>query len=120
MHLSPNGKWLVSPGLFAIRAKSSDNNRPASLYVIGTDEQPGLVKIGIATNINFRISELQTANPFTLKLIASRDFSSKQEARKYESSLHKLYRPQRVNGEWFQLADADALAEFIHLQAERG
>jgi hypothetical protein len=108
-----DGKWIVEPGLYAIRSSGARKDRPACVYVIGSDEQPGLVKIGIATNVELRVAELQTANPFPLKVITTKEYSSKTQARSVEAGLHRLYSAERVSGEWFRIADVQALADFV-------
>lgn len=104
-HESPDGKWIVSPGLFAIRSSRYKHNAPAFLYVIGMVDSLDHVKIGIATDIQQRVVELQTANPFRLTLLASKAFASKREARHSERALHQQFSNVRATGEWFRLTD---------------
>lgn len=96
--------WITVPGLFSIRSSRQKPERPASLYVLGMAEQPDHVKIGIATSIALRLSELQTANPFSLKLLASKSFPTKGDARRYEQELHQRFADCRAVGEWFRIA----------------
>lgn len=68
-------------------------------------------KIGSANNVNRRLSELSTGNPFPIKLIAFFDF---EDAFFVESKLHKEFSSVRRNGEWFELSDQD-IDRFIFL-----
>jgi predicted GIY-YIG superfamily endonuclease len=61
----------------------------------------GSIKIGVAANIEQRICEMQTGNPFELRLIASMEFSSRKQAIGVETVLHKKFRRHHVRGEWF-------------------
>lgn len=74
-----------------------------SVYVLGIEECPGIIKVGIARNVSIRVSELQTANPFRLRLLAKQDFPSRTDARGYEAELHRSLRESRLNGEWFRV-----------------
>jgi len=100
--------WITVPGLFSIQSSLQKKNGPASVYVIGMVEQAEFVKVGIAANVSYRLVELQTASPFTLKILASKRFNSKTEARRTERDLHKQFSDVRMSGEWFRL-DASAL-----------
>lgn len=64
----------------------------------------GYYKIGITTNINKRISDLQTGNPFLIQLVF---FKIVNDASDLESELHKKYKNKNVLGEWFWLNNED-------------
>lgn len=66
-----------------------------------------LCKIGRAHNINSRMAQLQTGNPYQLYLIAS---CLSQDAVGLELSLHQQYAENRVQGEWFELTQGDIMA----------
>jgi hypothetical protein len=70
-----------------------------SIYVIGivgTD----LYKIGIASDVNARMSQLQVGNPFELYKLFS--FQTDTPGEK-EKRLHKILKPFKVRGEWFEV-----------------
>lgn len=68
------------------------------IYVLRFENQKrGYFKVGISTNLPLRISDIQTACPFKLALIALRPGH-----RKEEKALHKQMEKFRTNGEWFQ------------------
>lgn len=64
----------------------------------------GYYKIGITTNIDKRISDLQTGNPFLIQLVF---FKIVNDASALESKLHKKYKNKNVLGEWFWLNNED-------------
>lgn len=65
------------------------------VYFISNGE---FVKIGVASNPEKRLKQLQTANHTKLKLFA---FTEGGEV--VEKVMHKLFEPLRVRGEWFKL-----------------
>ncbi len=66
------------------------------VYAISTDENPKVVKIGVATNIAKRIKSLQigSSTPLVLRWSAQGGYS-------LENHLHEAFRKQRTHGEWF-------------------
>ena len=60
------------------------------------------IKIGIANEPERRLRELQTGFPCDLKLLGYFKMSTESEARKVESSAHKLLNDHRQKGEWFK------------------
>lgn len=70
------------------------------LYIISCEvNSKKLYKIGVAKNLEERLKNLKTANPFNLKLEYS-DFI--EEAYKIEKLLHKFFSHKKIEGEWFQ------------------
>ena len=70
-----------------------------SVYLIRNNDSK--YKIGIATNPNKRIKQLQTGNSDELKIIET--YKSKN-ASKIETTLHNQYSFKRKIGEWFELS----------------
>jgi hypothetical protein len=79
------------------------------LYLIKCNDR--FYKIGKATNMQERMSQLQTGNPYKLCLIAAYGFPN---ATVVERCLHQRFVNARTNGEWFGLSDKD-LEDFIQL-----
>lgn len=78
-------------------------NRPdPSLYLVGSDV--GLTKIGLATNVPARVSDMQVGSPSILTLLF---MYTTPLAYTVESILHKKYRDKNTHGEWFRLSDVD-------------
>jgi hypothetical protein len=57
----------------------------------------GPIKIGFTDNIEKRLKELQTANPYKLNLLLCINGNLKSE-----KELHKRFEQHRLNGEWFE------------------
>ncbi len=60
----------------------------------------GLFKIGVTKDINKRLSQLQTSNPYEFYLI---DFFKTDKNRELEKFLHNKFRNKRYKREWFKL-----------------
>ncbi|MEE9610392.1 MAG: GIY-YIG nuclease family protein [Desulfatiglandales bacterium] len=67
----------------------------------------GPIKIGLAKNPKARLSELQTAHPYELHIVGVIPNGGKL----LESSLHKQFANERLNGEWFK--ESHSLLEVI-------
>lgn len=79
------------------------------VYVLRFEtRKKGFFKVGISTKISTRMSDLQTACPFKLSLVALRSGH-----RKEERALHKAMDKYRTSGEWFQ--DNDATREILDI-----
>jgi len=79
----------------------------------------GPIKIGVAKNVEKRLSDLQCASPYELSLITKIDCGSRRKAYDLERRLHKMYGYKRMRGEWFQgdikLKEADDLLKTKHV-----
>lgn len=60
------------------------------------------VKIGVTIDIDARIKNLQTGNPYPLKCKALIECKSRKEAYNLESYLHHRLKRFRLEGEWFK------------------
>jgi len=87
-----------------------------NIYLICAEfEGRRLYKIGYTRReVSKRIKELKTGNGSELYLIDS--FKSKWGT-KIESSLHRLYKPKKVNGEWFDLTDEDVKSFMVKCES---
>lgn len=59
-------------------------------------------KVGIATNVDKRISSIQTSNPIPIDIVATKLVNNAEEV---ESNIHKALQEMRATGgkEWFEL-----------------
>ena len=78
------------------------NKKSEFVYLISSKN--GLTKIGIAKDVQSRLSSLNTASPIELSLLF---YFNPKNARKAEEELHKRFSIKRVKGEWFNLSDGD-------------
>lgn len=100
---------------------SRRENMAADLYILARERQGtpsiyfihaemvGLVKIGTAVNLRARYSEIRTASPIPLNLIAIAPGGRDQE-----QYAHKMFEELRSHGEWFHLSPE--LLRFIRSQ----
>lgn len=74
-------------------------------FIYCGDQQNSPVKIGVTSDIDNRISNLQTGNPYVLKCKALIPCKDKAQAYNLESYLHHRFKKKRMVGEWFKLYD---------------
>lgn len=60
------------------------------------------VKIGVAVNVEKRITELQTGNPSELILMYKIPMNSRAHAYSVEARLHREFKRHCILGEWFR------------------
>lgn len=65
------------------------------------------VKIGVTSDIENRVSALQTGNPYQLYCKAFIPCSGKDQAYRLESFFHRQFIKNRMVGEWFRLYHFD-------------
>lgn len=65
------------------------------IYIIGHDTA---FKIGFSSDPEYRLKQLQTANPHVLCLLWSME---RQDAVKLEKHLHVKFNKHKMTGEWF-------------------
>jgi len=80
------------------------------VYVIQAGEY-GPVKIGFTANPFARLSELQTGNPFPLRVVAAEFIGDRRSASELESIIHNKLSEFRLKGEWF--AFNEQVREFV-------
>ena len=76
------------------------------IYIIRCDKQ-NLFKIGISNNVDKRLKQLQTGNPYKLKCIYKIK-SLEIKASKIEATIHQFLKEankKHVLNEWFNLSD---------------
>jgi hypothetical protein len=91
-----------SPAGVAITFRRQGHNQeePTHLYAL---ECAGRVKIGIASNVENRVANLQMACPVKIEVAHTRLFPSRVRARMAERFLHSQFAEMRSWGEWFDL-----------------
>lgn len=90
----------------------STHSRAGFVYIFGCTET-GYYKIGCGNTPNSRMKDYERAKlPFPVEMLHTIPADDKERA---EAELHRLYREQRTNGEWFKLT-ADDLARIIGLK----
>lgn len=72
------------------------------IYVIGREQGP--VKVGITSSPGARLAAIQTGCHFKIDILHLRECRDREQALEHEEIFHSVYREQRLNGEWFDLA----------------
>jgi hypothetical protein len=78
--------------------------RAREIYLYLISEPFGLFKIGIAADVEQRLSTLQAATPYDLTIVAKMRVA---HATRIESFIHDLLAKHRVRGEWFRLPEGE-------------
>lgn len=78
------------------------------IYLI---ECQGYYKIGVATDVGNRVSQMATGNPFEMSVVSVYEFGN---ADVVEKSIHQRFSEKRLRGEWFLLS-AEEVVEFTHI-----
>lgn len=73
-----------------------------NLYIISCQH---FCKIGVANDVQLRLSQLATGNPFPMEVLAVFEYKN---AVTVEKALHQKFSSVRVKGEWFSLTENQA------------
>lgn len=84
--------------------------RKAYIYIVNCH---AYYKIGIATRVKTRLSELQVGNPYKIELIEQFEIDQTYII-SFERRLHTILDGWKIRGEWFELSDAelDAIKDY--------
>lgn len=88
------------------------------LYIIASDAN-GPVKLGLSTNPEKRVRQLQTGNVAPLQIYHTEEVAD-DRVKIAEKALHRLLGHKRIKGEWFNLTVEEALSEVIHIRMVEG
>ncbi len=78
-------------------------NSNDSHYVYFVEQEGlGFIKVGVAKNVEKRITKLQTASPVKLKLLTAILVGGRNQAFFMEKAIHERLKKYRVEGEWFK------------------
>ena len=72
-------------------------------FIYCGDHKNSPVKIGVTSDIENRVSALQTGNPYQLECKAFIPCADKEQAYRLEVFFHRQFRKSRMIGEWFKL-----------------
>lgn len=98
-------RFLKLPKMQRIRS----DERREWVYFLQSEAPPGLIKIGHATNLKWRLTGLQTQCPVQLKLVGAVNAPAGAEF-----CFHEIFKEERQHGEWF-LPSAKLKQEIILL-----
>ena len=83
--------------------KQRKRSDPRYVYLI-RDGWRGLIKIGVARNVEKRFRDLQNSCPQRLVIVG---IIHSESAMKLERKLHMQFADKHYRGEWFELTDSD-------------
>ena len=72
------------------------------VYFIQAGGLRGPIKIGVASNVNRRLVELQVANYKELQILTTIPCQTMAGALSMEKYLHDMLSSKRIRGEWFK------------------
>ncbi len=88
------------------------------LYLIGSAAGP--IKIGVSSDVNRRLTQVQTGNATAQEVFATFRFANRREAEAMEALLHRTFGAWRVRGEWFGGEPHKLVEEVIKAIGEAG
>jgi hypothetical protein len=109
--LGPSRRLAGNPKVRKI-AKGNRIAAPRSVYFVQSGSKGGPIKIGVATNVQARLSGLQTSSHAKLTLIGIIPGGEDVERK-----MHARFRKYHINGEWF--AFEGKLALFVERLRQR-
>lgn len=68
-----------------------------------------LVKVGLANDVEHRLSHICTATPFSAGAAHTFRFASRTLAQRVERETHRILAARRLKGEWFRVTPAEAV-----------
>jgi hypothetical protein len=109
--LGPSRRLAGNPKVRKI-ARANRVVAPRSVYFVQSGSKDGPIKIGVATNVQARLSGLQTSSHAKLTLIGT-----VPGGEDVERKMHARFRKYHINGEWF--AFEGKLALFVERLRQR-
>lgn len=83
------------------------------LYIIESKEPlRTLYKIGITNDLEKRLRNIQTGNPYPVKYVYNQE---RKDASKIERWLHTQFHDYRMEGEWFNTITVEEIRKKIFL-----
>lgn len=97
---------IVRQARYHLREQSPSRQRKSRVYFIFQIHNPSVCKIGHSSNINRRLSKLQSGNPHHLYVRRIIDLPE-HEGSIVESFLHQRYTDRQVLNEWYRVSTTD-------------
>ena len=92
-------------------ALAKQSGTDSFVYLAICPHMPGLVKIGVAKDLDKRLGQMRVSNPFMCFCYTCRGSFA------LESRLHYEFASQRVAGEWFRVDVADIVQKIKVISA---
>jgi len=84
-----------------------DYSPPLSARYVYGIQSGQFIKIGVATNMSKRLSDMRLANPHPLKVVLKRRLCA---AFYCERKMHEILKPKALGREWFNVSVEEVLA----------
>ena len=101
--IAQSARELILRNMCTVETNTSNK----SLYVIKMSNDS--VKIGIATDVRRRFSQIKSASGMKIEKAVYTDIVP--DAHKIENKLHRIFKAQRLNGEYFLVGFSAAVKE---------
>lgn len=95
----------------------SDSEKTCYIYLITHKRDGSLygpVKVGITTNLNARLAQIQTGNPHQVDIALFFPTPGREFAAAFEQAFHHVMASKRLTGEWFDMEPVTALRAMIY------
>lgn len=89
-----------------------------NVYFIKCCDKNGFTKIGVANDPYERLDYLQTGCPYPLKVVSVIKCRNRKQAYDTEAYLHKIFKRNKVRGEWFNKVNMKFVDVVISRQVE--
>lgn len=107
---------IAASSMAVARARDSANERPTEAHVYFAQRDDGLIKIGFAQDVDFRIRKISSMAGSALTVLAVETGGFEEEQR-----LHKKFHAHRHHGEWFRPAvEIRAYIDSINARCQDG
>jgi len=84
----------------------------AFVYIVRPRGRQKPIKIGMASNLRSRLSELQNGSPKFLEFVTAIVVANRYHARFLEQATHEAFAEYQTHGEWFMIEPREAV-QFI-------
>ena len=101
--------------ILATKYFKKPNDVPDTLYILKHKGIENFYKIGVTSNMNRRMKQLNIASPLGIEVIKT--FNLGSNALNMEHLIHTENRAYRLNGEWFSLTVQQVNDLIVHIIA---
>lgn len=84
------------------------------IYVVQFGDN-NIFKIGISSDPNRRLIDMQTASPYLLSIIYIAEFEDRERAQTMEHLFHNWFKNKQMYGEWFEVKSGEIVEAWDHV-----
>ncbi|MGW2680908.1 GIY-YIG nuclease family protein [Streptomyces sp. NPDC001436] len=83
------------------------------VYAVSSEQEPKIIKIGVARDLTARLRSLQTASASPLRVRWTTQgrggaLESQDYGKDLEEGIHRVFKDRRLTGEWFDFRDVES------------